>query len=66
MKTHPIKSDSRYTVQREFCGHAKPRFVARFCGEFISSHLSYSGAVLAVVGHKAVRDGALVFEEVRP
>ncbi len=65
METHPIKSDSRYSVQREYCGYEKPRFVARFCGEFIASHLSYTAAVLAAVGHRCARQTGII-EEVKP
>lgn len=30
--------DNRYTVTRECDGHPLPRYVVRFCGEFIGSH----------------------------
>lgn len=29
------KKDRRFSIAREFCGHATPQFVARFCGEWI-------------------------------
>ncbi len=45
MKT-PIKSDARYTVALEYCGHEKPRHVLRWCGEFIGSFNSYAAAVV--------------------
>lgn len=27
--------DARYSTDREFCGQTKPRFIPRFCGEWI-------------------------------
>lgn len=63
MKTiHPIASDNRYTVTKEFCGQREARFVARFCGEWIGQSLSYPGAVLLATGHRCKRNGALVVE----
>lgn len=65
MNAHPVKSDSRYTVRKEYCGHAEPRFVARFCGEWIGQSKFYTSAVALCVGHKARMNGALVIEEKR-
>ena len=62
----PIQSDSRYTVAREFCGHDKPRFVARWCGDFIASRSDYPAAVLCCVTHKAARNGYPVIIEQLP
>lgn len=63
MKTHPVSSDKRYTVTKEFCGYPEPRFVVRFCGEWVAQSLFYSGAVMRAVGESAVRRGALVVTE---
>ena len=60
MKTRPISSDSRYTVEREWCGYKEPRFVARFCGEWVGQDISYPGAVLIASGHRLARQGDLV------
>jgi len=40
--------DKRYTFGKEFTGHisAKPRYVARFCGEWLGDSADISGAVL--------------------
>lgn len=59
MKTNPIASDKRYTVTREFTGHAsgKPRFVLRFCGERIEDFSTYPAAVLRAAGESAIRRG---------
>ena len=27
--------DNRYSVNEEFCGHETPRYIARFCGEWL-------------------------------
>jgi hypothetical protein len=64
MNSHPIKSDSRWTVTREFTGKPAPQFVIRFCGDWIDSRATYPAAVLRAVGAKAARDGALVFTEI--
>lgn len=65
MKHHPIASDKRYTVTREFTGHAsgKPRFVLRWCDERIDDFSTYPAAVIRAAGHKAARNGAVIVEE---
>lgn len=63
MKTHPVSSDKRYTVTKEFCGYPEARFVVRFCGEWVAQSLFYSSAVTRAVGESAVRRGALVVTE---
>lgn len=52
----PIEQDSRYTITREFVGHAKPRFVVRFCDEFIGHRATYPAAVLFCVLERSRRD----------
>jgi hypothetical protein len=66
MNTQPIRSEPGYTITREFCGQPAPRYVLRFCGEWISQHLHYSSAVLRAVGHNAIRKGAQPVTEKRP
>ena len=61
MKTHPIKSDQRYTVTREWCGDAKPRYITRFCGEWIAKATTYPAAVMLATGHRLQRNGSPVF-----
>lgn len=63
MNTQPIKSDSRWTVTREFHGRENPGFVVRFCGEWVGVRSTYPAAVVLAVGSKARRDGALVITE---
>ena len=65
MKICPLSSDARYTVTREWVGQESPRYVVRFCGEWVAACASYSSAVLRAVGESARRRGALVIEEVR-
>ena len=71
MNLHPVtqdngKPDRRYTVTREWVGHPKPRFVVRFCDEWVGHNASYPEAVLRAVGHNNVRKGATVIEEIKP
>lgn len=30
-----LTKDARYSVQLEWCGYAQPKFVARFCGDWL-------------------------------
>lgn len=68
-KNYPLR-DKRYTITLEFTGHisGKPRYVLRWCegqtfAELVGDFAHYSAAVTRAVGHKAVREGALVIEE---
>jgi hypothetical protein len=56
--------DLRYRISPEYCGHEKPRYVARFCDEFIASSAFYSSALMLAIGHNARRKGALVIVEI--
>jgi hypothetical protein len=56
---HPIKSDERYSVAREFTGHVKPQWVVRFCGQWVDSSAFYTSAVVKAVVSKAARDNEL-------
>lgn len=66
MPFHPIARDRRYEIKPEFCGYEKPRYVLRFCGEFIASSISRASLAVRAVGHNAVRMGAVIVEEQRP
>lgn len=62
MKHHPVthesgKPDTRYSIEKEFTGKAKPEYVARFCGEFIGSSQFLSAMQLRCVGHNIHRQG---------
>lgn len=47
--------DNRYTVEREWCGHKTMRYVARFCGKWVSQHETRDAAVKACQEHARVR-----------
>jgi hypothetical protein len=70
MKAYPVthrdrsSADKRYTVTMEHCGHPKPRYVARFCGEFLGSSIHYGSAVLFCIGNRSVREGAAIVTEI--
>jgi hypothetical protein len=51
------KTDSRYTVGKEYTGHERPQFVARFCGTWIGQSRFYLDAVLMAVSESARRRG---------
>ena len=59
-----IRSDSRYTVAKEFCGHSKARWVVRFCGEFVESFQFHGAALMRAAGEAAKRRGCLVIKAV--
>lgn len=63
---HPVtqsgKPDKRYCIALEHCGHDRPRYVLRFCDEFIFSTISYSAAAMRAVGHNQARLGAAIVE----
>ncbi len=48
---HPIKSDPRYTITREFCGYTRKRYVARFCGDWIGQSKLRAGAMMLCLEH---------------
>lgn len=52
----PIKNDPRYTVALEYCGYAKPRHVARFCGEWIGQGERASDVVMLCLAHADKRE----------
>lgn len=58
--THPISKDARYTIQKEYCGYPEPRFVVRFCGEFIGQSKFYGSALMLAVGNSCQRRGCNV------
>lgn len=47
--------DPRYSIAREWCGYAKPRWVLRFCGEFIGSFTVKNEARAAASAYEAKR-----------
>jgi len=59
-----LKSDPRYTITREFCGHEKPLYIVRFCDEWVSKHTTKSAALMRATGEAAQRRGCLVVEAI--
>jgi len=51
------KRDKRYAIRLEFCGEESPRYVLRFCGEWLGAFRSIPQATLRAVGHKNIRLG---------
>lgn len=47
--------DRRYRVAVEFCGRIKPRFVVRFCDEWVGQSDTRGGAELIRQAHVAER-----------
>jgi hypothetical protein len=56
---NPIKGDSRYAIAREFCGYSKPRYVARFCGDWIGQGETRVDAIMLCLAHSDRRERAL-------
>lgn len=59
-----LKSDPRYTVTLEWCGHEKPLYIVRFCGEWVSKHMTKGAALMRATGEAAQRRDCLVVSEV--
>jgi len=43
--------DERYSVNKEWCGHSKQKFVARFCGDWIGKAETKNKAWLLCIYH---------------
>lgn len=56
---NPIKDDGRYQIAREYCGYAEPRWVARFCDEWLGQDKYRSGAVMLCIAHGDAREREL-------
>ncbi len=65
MKTHPVSSDQRFTVTLEHCGESSPRYILRFCGEWVDKFRFYSSAAIRAVGESSRRRGALIVTEIK-
>ncbi len=55
-------SDSRYTIAKEFCGYPKPRWVTRFCGEWVGQGERKSDAVMLYIAHSDARQREMTEE----
>lgn len=47
--------DRRYTIEREWTGHARPQHVVRFCDGWVGSASSAQKAVALRASHAAAR-----------
>lgn len=47
-----IKIDSRYTIQKEFCGYTEAKHVVRFCGEWVGKADTRLEAIKLASDHK--------------
>ncbi len=54
--------DRRYTIQRECCGFATPRWVARFAGAWVGQAATQMGAVEIARQHQEGRLAVLAGE----
>lgn len=50
--------DKRYSIAREYCGYDTPRWVVRFCGDWIGQHASKEGARALAEAHAEERSKA--------
>lgn len=48
----PVTLDGRYSVTLEFCGYPSPRWVTRFCGEWLEQNETKNGAIFAALEHR--------------
>jgi hypothetical protein len=48
-------TDKRYTIAREYCGYDTPRWVARFCGDWIGQAPHRQGAQALAEEHDDLR-----------
>ena len=59
MSIRQPRRDRRYTVNLEYCGHARRRHVARFCGDWLSQAASRTAALAIATAHAALRNAIL-------
>lgn len=47
-----VRHDGRYTVRREFCGDSEPRWVVRFCGDWVGKAETKLAAWVVAYAHR--------------
>lgn len=52
-------SDTRYSIRREYGGHATARYVVRFCGVYIGNATNRRGAIRLARRHDRARQAIL-------
>lgn len=59
MSIRQPRRDRRYTINLEYCGHARRRHVARFCGDWVGQAASRTAALAIATAHAALRNAIL-------
>lgn len=54
-----MKHDERYTLNLEYCGYEKPRYVMRFCGEWLGQAETKNDAAMFYIAHSDERERAM-------
>lgn len=57
-----LRSDRRYTWSLEFCGYAKPKWILRFCDEWVACFDTEGAAMMRAMGESAKRRGCAIIE----
>lgn len=56
--------DPRYTIAREYCGYDTPRWVARFCGDWLGQSKSRQGAQAIADEQDDLRKISMCFDKI--
>ena len=59
MSIRQPRRDRRYTINLEYCGHARRRHVARFCGDWLGQAESRTAALAIATAHAVLRNAIL-------
>ena len=59
MSVRQPRRDRRYTINLEYCGHARRRHVARFCGAWLGQAASRTAALAVATAHAVLRNAIL-------
>ena len=59
MSVRQPRRDRRYTINLEYCGHARRRHVARFCGAWLGQAASRTAAQAIATAYAALRNPIL-------
>lgn len=54
-----FKGDARYTLTREYCGYAEPRYVVRFCDDWVGQGETKADAAMLYIAHSDARERVL-------
>ena len=59
MSIRQPRHDRRYTINLEYCGHARRRHVARCCGAWLGQAESRTAALAIATAHAVLRNAIL-------